>query len=234
MEINEIRLTPENLKKNMLKGTVALYFSATGAQGAAGEIAFLTESGNLYGTNYVYEIDIKTLKKGLPEIESILSGEKNGWKYIYLGMGHKLLVKSTVYERFMSKYGENCYAEDIGWSWREKMLEVIIEINAEKEAEEETKHYFSECEVYIAKNKEFIFSLGTGISAVSVFDDIANNLRDDALSFERSFGMNYDIDMYGCSILAFIKKYYPALYDNAKKRIRNDDTVYTIVCYDMS
>lgn len=234
MEINEIRLTSENLKKNMLKGTAALYFSATGAQGTAGEIVFLTESGNLYGTNYVYQIDIKTLKKGLPKIESILSGDDPGWEYIYLGMGHNLLVKSTFYERFMSKYGENCYAENIGWSWREKMMEVISEINTEKEAEEETKHYFSECEVYIAKDKKFVFGLGTGCSAISAFDDIADKLRGDALSFEISFGMNYDIDMYGCSILAFIKKYYPALYDKAKNRIRNDDTVYTIVCYDMS
>lgn len=233
MEINEIRLTSENLKKNMLKGTAALYFSATGAQGVPGEIAFLTETGNLYSTNIIYGMDIKTLKKGLPGIESILSGDKPGWENIYLGMGHNLLVKSTFYKKFMAKYGENCYAEDIAWSWREKMMEVISEINTEKEAEEETKHCFSECEVYIAQNKKFILSLGTGISAVSGFDDIADNLRGDALSFEISFGMNYDIDMYGCSILAFIKKYYPALYDKAQKRIRNDDTVYTIVCYDM-
>lgn len=234
MEINEIRLTSENLKKNMLKGTAALHYAECGAPGVPGEIMFLTETGNLYSTNIIYGMDIKTLKKGLPGIESILSGDKPDWENIYLGMGHHLLVKSTVYERFMSKYGENCYAEDIAWSWYEKMMEVITEINAEKEDEEETKHYFSECEVYIAQNKKFILSLGTGISAVSGFDDIADNLRGDALSFEISFGMNYDIDMYGCSILAFIKKYYPALYDKAKNRIRNDDTVYTIVCYDMS
>lgn len=234
MEINEIRLTPENLKKNMLKGTLALYYAEGGAPGVPGEMVFLTETGSLYSTNFIYGMNIKTLKKGLPGIESILSGDKPGWENIYLGMGHNLLVKSTVYERFMSKYGENCYAEDIGWSWREKMLEVIIEINAEKEDEEETKHYFSECEVYIAKNKEFILSLGTGISAVGDFTDIIYNVQDDFLSHRKDFGLNCDIEMYGCSILAFIKKYYPALYDNAKKRIRNDDTVYTIVCYDMS
>lgn len=104
-----------------------------------------------------------------------------------------------------------------------------------KEKRHETcEHVMMECDLNIFQEEQYIMSLGAGTSSVYQFSKIVDKGIEGADRVEYSFNCNRDVYIKGNRLLQFIKQEYEKYYDEAKKKINDDDTDYKIVCYDMS
>ncbi len=94
--------------------------------------------------------------------------------------------------------------------------------------------YYLLSEVYVVRDGNHIVSLGTGTTDVIDFYNLAKKGIDGAVKTEFSFSCNVDVTITGEKLLEFIKKEYPDVYEKALKNIENNESMYTIICYDLS
>lgn len=107
-----------------------------------------------------------------------------------------------------------------------------VERNQKKQ--ESCEHVLTECDLSVFLNDRFIMSLGAGASAVYHFSQLADRGIKGVTELVRSFNCNRDVYITGAMLLQFIGEEYPKYIGDAQKKISNSDTIYKIVCYDMS
>ena len=122
-----IRLSNNDLKKEIFKDVMFFSIAEGGAMGEPGAVLFYSESGRLYYFNYVYgDVDITKVERLFPVLKKCRFGVFGlnsvvpaGWKYVNLGMGNHLIVNAEVYDAFISEFEEDVEPGGIYMNWRQ-------------------------------------------------------------------------------------------------------------------
>lgn len=127
----------KNVKKEDLKniplGEVHFIMMAEGgAMGEPGAVYIVTDCGDVFHCNYVYE-DIKysEIEEALPMLKEcefglfgIDSTTPEGWNYVNLGMGNHLIVKDDVYSEFIEIVGKDTEPSKLFGLWFDAALQM--------------------------------------------------------------------------------------------------------------
>ena len=106
---------------------------------------------------------------------------------------------------------------------------------AKKKIEKNEEDYVMvECDLGVYFEDKLVLSLGAGMATVCRFAGLADAGIEGAKEVVKSFYCNRDVYIDGKNLLCFIGKEYQSLLERAVTVINNDDTIYKIVCYDMS
>lgn len=98
----------------------------------------------------------------------------------------------------------------------------------------EKNNVMIECDLGVYLDDKLVLSLGAGMAAVCRFAGLADEGIVGAKETVKSFYCNRDVYIDGNNLLRFIEKEYPDYLDKATSVINSDNSIYKIVCYDMS
>lgn len=123
--MERVQLHKEDLRRSLFRDVVFVLFSEPGAMGNPGRVYFVTRDCQLYGVDYLHSdvemTDIYPLFPPLGECCFRTFGKDPiipaGWHYMYLGVGHHMLIDESVYPEFREQIFDYQYANEIYAQW---------------------------------------------------------------------------------------------------------------------
>ena len=91
-----------------------------------------------------------------------------------------------------------------------------------------------ECDLGVYFEGKLVLTLDAGMAAVCRFAKLADEGIEGAKEVVKTFYCNRDVYIGGTDLLHFIQKEYPAYFKKATSVINHDNSIYKIICYDMS
>jgi hypothetical protein len=121
-----IRITKENLSKELFEDVVFLKYAEPGAMPKVGVIYFITRDCKLYGFSYlrgdVQLSDVLPLFPALSQCRFNLFGRDSkvpeGWHYMYVGVGNHLMIHGSVYPAFQEQIKDYRLVNEVSRDWR--------------------------------------------------------------------------------------------------------------------
>ena len=132
MKLN--RLCKSDLHRHLFDDVVFLMFSAPGAMLDEGTVYFVNRSCQLYGFDYVHgDIEFTDIFPLFPTLEQCRfttfgkgSTVPEGWHYMYLGVGHHLIIEESVFPEFQEQIFDCQYANEVYAGWRTYVRRTLL------------------------------------------------------------------------------------------------------------
>ena len=129
-----IQLHKEDLHLRLFDDVVFLLFSEPGAMMGQGTVFFATRSCRFYGFDYLHgDIEFTDIYPLFPTLEQCRfhtfgkgSTVPAGWQYMYLGLGHHLIIEESVYPEFQEQIFDCQTANEIYVCWQSIVRRTLL------------------------------------------------------------------------------------------------------------